>query len=47
MKIVSLDSEASREFWCTNADGTLNYHPSAIGYNVMMNDAINAFIDSL
>nr|DAL14294.1 MAG TPA_asm: GDSL like Lipase Acylhydrolase [Caudoviricetes sp.] len=47
MKIVSLDSEASREFWCTNVDGTLNYHPSAIGYNVMMNDAINTFIDSL
>lgn len=47
MKIVSLDSEPSRLFWGYNADGTLNYHPSAIGYNVMMNDAINAFIDSL
>lgn len=47
MKIASLESEASREFWCINTDGTLNYHPSAIGYNVMMNDAINAFIDSL
>ena len=47
MKIISTNSEASREFWRINADGTFNYHPSAIGYNVMMNDAINSFIDSL
>lgn len=47
MKIASLDSEASRDFWCVNTDGTFNYHPSAIGYYVMMNDAINSFIDSL
>lgn len=40
-------SEASRLFWCTNTNGTFNYHPSAIGYNTMMNDAIMKFIDSL
>lgn len=47
MNIVSGKSEASRLFWCTNTNGTFNYHPSAIGYNTMMNDAIMKFIDSL
>ena len=47
MNIVSEKSEASRLFWCTNTNGTFNYHPSAIGYNTMMNDAIMKFIDSL
>ena len=47
MKLSSLEAEPSRDFWCINTDGTLNYHPSAIGYYVLMNDAINSFIDSL
>ena len=47
MNILSTESEASRMFWSHNSDGTFNYHPSDIGYRVMMNDAINAFIDSL
>ena len=47
MKLSSSEAEPSRDFWCINTDGTLDYHPSAIGYYVLMNDAINSFIDSL
>lgn len=47
MKVLSTESEASRIFWSHNPNGSFNYHPSDVGYRVLMNDAINTFIDSL